>query len=66
MPLPHVAGDLAAGTLVRLALPDHPGGRYRFSGMWRRYAPPGPAASWLLDEFVTRGLADAGDAMADI
>ena len=66
MPLPLVAADLAAGTLVRLALPDHPGGRYRFSGIWRRDAPPGPAAAWLLDAFVARGLAEAGDAMADI
>jgi DNA-binding transcriptional LysR family regulator len=66
MPLPLVAADLAAGTLVRLAMPDHPGGRYRFSGIWRREAPPGPAAAWLLDAFVARGLADAGGEMADI
>ena len=67
MPLPLVAADVAAGRLVRLALPDHPGGRYRFSAIWRRDAPPGPAATWLLDEFVRHGLADAGDAaLADI
>ena len=67
MPLPLIAGDLVAGTLVRLAMPDHPGGTYRFSGMWRRDTPPGPAASWLLQQFVERGLADIASAgMADI
>lgn len=59
MPLPLVAPDLMAGTLMRLALPDQPGGTYRFSGIWRRDTPPGPAASWLLDQFVTLGTADA-------
>ena len=58
MPLPMIAGDLAAGALVRLAMPDHPGGIYRFAGVWRRDAPPGPAASWLLERFVELGEAD--------
>lgn len=49
MPLPLIEADLVAGTLVRLAMPDNPGGNYRFTGIWRRDAPPGPAASWLLD-----------------
>jgi DNA-binding transcriptional LysR family regulator len=49
MPLPLVEADLMAGTLVRLHLPDHPGTFYRFAGIWRRDAPPGPAARWLLD-----------------
>lgn len=52
MPLPLVEGDLVAGTLVRLAMPDNPGGNYRFAGIWRRDCPPGPAASWLLDQFA--------------
>ena len=52
MPLPLVQPDLIAGTLKRLVMPDHPGGTYRFSGIWRRDTPPGPAASWLLDKFV--------------
>jgi len=26
--------------------------------VWRRDAPPGPAASWLLDQFVTLGVDD--------
>lgn len=59
MPVPMIEGDLAAGTLVRLAMPDRPGGAYRFTAIWRRDTPPGPAARWLLDQFVSLGLADA-------
>ena len=59
MPLPMVEGDLAAGTLTRLAMPDHPGGAYRFTAIWRRDCPPGPAAQWLLDQFVALGEGDA-------
>jgi DNA-binding transcriptional LysR family regulator len=67
MPLPMIEGDLVAGTLVRLAMPDHPGGTYRFSGIWRRDTPPGPAASWLLDQFVALGREDRElDAMGDV
>ncbi|MGZ2413081.1 DNA-binding transcriptional LysR family regulator [Sphingomonas sp. F9_3S_D5_B_2] len=67
MPLPMIEGDLAAGTLVRLAMPDHPGGIYRFAGVWRRDLPPGPAASWLLRQFVDRAAADPNEeALADI
>jgi DNA-binding transcriptional LysR family regulator len=51
MPLPMIAADLVAGTLVRLAMPDQPGGNYRFSAIWRRDTPPGPAATWLLGQF---------------
>jgi hypothetical protein len=39
-------------------MPDHPSGLYRFSCIWRREAPPGPAASWLVDRFVALGAAD--------
>src|SRR3546814_7655807 len=52
MPLQLIESDLVSGTLVRLAMPDHPGGTYRFAGIWRRDRPPGPAAAWLLDQFV--------------
>lgn len=62
MPLPMIQPDLVAGTLVRLAMPDHPGGTYRFNGVWRRDAPPGPAASWLLDQFVALGAHDDEEA----
>ena len=62
MPLPMVAPDLASGTLLRLSMPDHPGGTYRFAGIWRRDTPPGPAASWLLDQFVQLGAGDVEEA----
>jgi hypothetical protein len=58
MPLPMIEGDLASGALVRLGMTDHPGGIYRFAGIWRRDVPPGPAASWLLEQF---GAAVDGD-----
>lgn len=67
MPLPMIAPDLMAGTLVRLQMPDSPGGTYRFTGISRRDAPPGPAASWLVDQFVRLGAADRGEAgMTDL
>jgi len=58
MPLPMIEPDLVDGTLVRLVMPDHLGGTYRFAGVWRRDCPPGPAASWLLDQFVALGATD--------
>ena len=58
MPLPLIEPDLVAGTLKRLVMPDDPGGMYRFSGIWRRDRPPGPAASWLIRQFVDRALSD--------
>ncbi|WP_395394408.1 LysR family transcriptional regulator [Novosphingobium sp. BL-8A] len=54
MPFPMIEADLVAGTLVRLQMPDQPGGTYRFAGIWRRDAPPGPAAAWLVDRFVAQ------------
>lgn len=61
MPLPLIEPDLMAGTLIRLSMPDPTGGNYRFSGIWRRDTPPGPAATWLLDQFVAYGQNDAED-----
>ncbi|MGV6873758.1 LysR family transcriptional regulator [Pseudochelatococcus sp. B33] len=58
MPLPLIETDLAEETLLRLAVPDHPGGTYRFSGIWKRDTPPAPAASWLLDQFASVGAED--------
>lgn len=67
MPLPMIEADLVAGTLKRLRMPDHLGGTYRFAGIWRRDTPPGPAASWLLDQFVALGTQDVEAAgMGDI
>jgi DNA-binding transcriptional LysR family regulator len=51
MPRHMVAGDLAAGRLVELDLPERPGARYRLSALWRRDGRLGPAASWLIDAF---------------
>ncbi|MBT2187492.1 LysR family transcriptional regulator [Sphingobium nicotianae] len=66
MPLPMIEADLVAGTLVRLAMPDQPGGRYRFSAIHRPDAPPGPAAGWLMKRFVDLGNADDGGQLADV
>lgn len=52
MPLHLVEPDLVAGTLVRLTMPDDIGGIYRLDAIYRPDQPPGPAASWLLDQFV--------------
>ncbi|MCH7627956.1 MULTISPECIES: LysR family transcriptional regulator [Novosphingobium] len=52
MPWPMIEGDLQSGALVRLAMPDSTEGVYGFWGIWRRDQPPGPAAQWLLDQFV--------------
>lgn len=54
MPLPMVEADLAAGNLVRLDMPDDPGGNYQLSGIYRSDTPPGPAASWLLQRFISQ------------
>ncbi len=66
MPLPMIEADLVAGTLVRLVMPDQPGGLYRFSAIHRPEAPPGPAASWLMMRFVDLGNADGGGQLADV
>ncbi|BAK65911.1 LysR family transcriptional regulator [Sphingobium sp. SYK-6] len=66
MPLPMVESDLVAGTLVRLALPDAPGGLYRFSAISRRDAPPGPAASWLMQRFIDLGAEDDHGILPDV
>jgi DNA-binding transcriptional LysR family regulator len=41
MPLPMVQDDLAAGRLVRLAMPDETSVSYRMSGIYRSDVPPG-------------------------
>lgn len=48
MPLPMVAADLAAGTLLRLSLPDWPGASYPIELLHCPEQPPGPAARWLM------------------
>ena len=56
MPMPAVAADLFSGALVRLDLPDHRGGAYHFDGIYRSAAPPGPAATWLLQHFAEHSV----------
>ena len=60
MPLPLIAPDLAAGTLVRLDMPDHGGIIYPFDGIYRSDTPPGPAAAWLLKRFGEAAKAPVG------
>jgi DNA-binding transcriptional LysR family regulator len=66
MPLPMIEVDLVAGTLVRLDMPDLPGGLYRFHAIHRPDAPPGPAASWLMKRFVDLGASDDDGRLADV
>ncbi|HEY9090693.1 LysR family transcriptional regulator [Parasphingorhabdus sp.] len=58
MPKPMIEGELAAGHLVELAMPDNSGGDYRLSGIYRTDTPPGPAASWLLERFREAGSSE--------
>jgi DNA-binding transcriptional LysR family regulator len=51
MPEPMVSEDLACGKLVLLDLPDFKGGHYRFFAIHRTDTPPGPAASFLINQF---------------
>jgi DNA-binding transcriptional LysR family regulator len=51
MPRHAVAGDLEAGRLVELTLPEAPPVLYGLNALWRRDCPPGPATSWILDSF---------------
>jgi DNA-binding transcriptional LysR family regulator len=54
MPLPMVAGDLVAGTLVRLVVPENPQTPYPLSALWRRDTRLGPAAQWALAAFEAK------------
>lgn len=54
MPLHLVRQDIASGTLIRLTLPERSHTDYRLIAIWRRDVPPGPAASWVLDEIRER------------
>ena len=51
MPREMVAGDLEAGLLVELDLPEKPGDNYTLAALWRRDTRLGPATSWLIDAF---------------
>jgi DNA-binding transcriptional LysR family regulator len=51
MPEHVVRGDIEAGRLVELDLPDGPMGAYRLHAAYRTDSPPGPAAQWLIERF---------------
>ena len=54
MPEPIVRADLASARLVRLDLPEGRGGFYLMQAIWRTHSPPGPAAEWMIQHFVSQ------------
>lgn len=51
MPVPMVQGDIDAGRLVALDLPDWAESVYVLRALYRTDSPPGPAAQWLIERF---------------
>jgi DNA-binding transcriptional LysR family regulator len=58
MPEPLVRGDIKAGRLIALDLPDWRAMTYGLNAIYRTDAPPGPAAKWLIERFA--GQAEIG------
>lgn len=56
MPEPAVEGDLAAGRLVKLDLPDARGGYYALRAIYRTDSPPRPAAAWIIRRFAEQAV----------
>jgi DNA-binding transcriptional LysR family regulator len=56
MPEPMVRDDLAAGRLKQLDLPDCKGAFCTFQVIHRTDTPPGPAAAWLIQRFVSQNV----------
>jgi DNA-binding transcriptional LysR family regulator len=54
MPAPMVEGDIEAGRLVQLNLPDWWEAAYAFKALYRTDNPPGPAAQWLIERFKSQ------------
>ncbi len=54
MPRHMVTGDLAAGRLVVLDLPEGSSAGYPLYAGWRKDCRPGPARAWLLEALTTR------------
>lgn len=54
MPRHRVQADLDGGSLVELHLPERSTLDYALVALWRKDAPPGPAASWVLDQMRAR------------
>jgi DNA-binding transcriptional LysR family regulator len=59
MPRHAVAGDLAAGRLVEIGLPEGNSVSYRLHALWRKDRTPGPATAWLLEALAARCGAEA-------
>ncbi|WP_397448235.1 LysR family transcriptional regulator [Pseudomonas sp. NA-150] len=55
MPMPMVEQDITSGKLIRLDLPDHKASLYGFDAIYRTDSPPGPASSWLIEQFARQG-----------
>jgi DNA-binding transcriptional LysR family regulator len=53
MPKPMVNDDLKRGRLVELKIETHTEGLYPFHTVYRNDAPPGPAASWLMERLAS-------------
>lgn len=54
MPEFMVQGDLDAGRLVELDMPDWRDAMYPLQAVWRAQMPPGPATQWLIDRFASQ------------
>lgn len=54
MPVAMVQGDLDAGRLVKLDLPEWSQGIYPLQALYRTDTPPGPAAQWLIERFKSQ------------
>jgi DNA-binding transcriptional LysR family regulator len=52
MPEHSIRADLKAARLVRLDIPELPGGTYPLQAMYRPDAPPGPAGAWLIERLA--------------
>jgi DNA-binding transcriptional LysR family regulator len=62
MPEPMVRDDIECRRLTRLDMPEYKDGFIRLHAIYRTDAPPGPAGSWLVAQFVAQ--ADGADAVA--
>ena len=54
MPEPIVHNDVASGRLVWLDLPEVRSGFYPLQAIYRTDSPPGPAAGWMIQRFVSQ------------
>jgi DNA-binding transcriptional LysR family regulator len=55
LPRPMIDGDLRAGRLVVLDLPEWPRFDFPFCVIHRTDTPPGPAGRWLIDRLTRPG-----------